>query len=301
MEALALEQLDLRYRHLRLRRPETLRALRRSVGRQGMLRPLVANQLEDGTAVLLDGFKRLEVLRELGETTAPVRLVRLTAVEAAVAMVEYNAPHRGLSALEEGWLVQRLHRSHRVPLSGIAEMLGHHKSWASRRLALVERMCPSLQDDLRLGLLHGSAARELVRLPRGNQPAVAHAVQREGLTARQTGELVRRYLAAPDETSRQELLSDPSAGVAPPPAPPSRPLRLPDAWERFRELLTRLEQTAVRVTGETRTWRAVALDERVRTGLAEPLSRATSAASEVAEALATVSAAWGLVERERAS
>jgi ParB-like chromosome segregation protein Spo0J len=298
MERLALTQFDVRYRELRLHSPESMRAVRGSVTRQGVLMPLVANQLEDGTAVLLDGFKRLEVLRELGEPSAPVRFVRLSEIEAAVAMVEYNAPHRGLSALEEGWLVKRLHRTHRVPLSAIAEMLGHHKSWASRRLALVERMCPSVQDDLRLGLLHGSAARELVRLPRGNQAAVAQAVRRHGLTARQTGHLVAHYLAAPDETTRQTLLSEPDAHVAPVPAPPLRPSRLPDAWERFRELLRRLEQTALRVTGETRRWRSVSLDGRLRDELFEPVSRATSAAAEVAAELEVVGTAWGLLGQE---
>ena len=40
-----------------------------------------------------------------------------------------------------------------------AELLGRHKSWVCRRLALLERLCAEAQAELRLGLLSvGSGA-----------------------------------------------------------------------------------------------------------------------------------------------
>lgn len=47
-----------------------------------------------------------------------------------------------------------------------------------RRLALVERLSEPVREDLRLGLLTPTMARELVRLPQGNQAEVAEVVQR---------------------------------------------------------------------------------------------------------------------------
>ena len=64
-----------------------------------------------------------------------------------------------------------------------AELLGRHKSWVCRRLALLETaVCSEAQADLRLGLLSAGLARQLTRLPAGNQAAVLTAARRESLT-----------------------------------------------------------------------------------------------------------------------
>jgi hypothetical protein len=50
-----------------------------------------------------------------------------------------------------------------------------------------------------LGLVSATTCRELVRLPRGNQDAVAQVVTRRGLTTRQTSRLVDALLAVAPE------------------------------------------------------------------------------------------------------
>ena len=55
-----------------------------------------------------------------------------------------------------------------------------------RRLALLERLADEAKAELRLGLLAPSLARQLTRLPVGNQAAVLAAVRREALTAQET-------------------------------------------------------------------------------------------------------------------
>ena len=72
-----LGALDLRHARLRLRRPEDVAAMKRSVERHGVLQPLVGNQ-EGEHLVLLDGFKRRAALEALGRSQAPVRVVRLS-------------------------------------------------------------------------------------------------------------------------------------------------------------------------------------------------------------------------------
>ena len=52
-----------------------------------------------------------------------------------------------------------------------------------RRLALLERLSDEAQEELRLGLLSPGLARQLTRLPAGNQAAVLAAARRETLTA----------------------------------------------------------------------------------------------------------------------
>jgi hypothetical protein len=51
------------------------------------------------------------------------------------------------------------------------------------RLALVERLGPKAREELRVGLLSPTAARQIVRLPEGNHAEVLEAVRSEVLSS----------------------------------------------------------------------------------------------------------------------
>jgi hypothetical protein len=105
--------------------------------------------------------------------------------EAAAKAAIYGLNRLGTqpSELEEAWIVHALVREDGLTQVQAAELLGHHKSWVSRRLALLERLCDEAKSELRLGLLAPSLARQLTQLPVGNQPAVLATARRESLTA----------------------------------------------------------------------------------------------------------------------
>jgi hypothetical protein len=85
--------------------------------------------------------------------------------------------------LEEAWIVQALVREDGLKQPEVAELLSRHKSWVCRRLALLERLSEECREDLSLGLLSPTMARQLTRLPAGNQAEVVAAARREHLTA----------------------------------------------------------------------------------------------------------------------
>lgn len=207
-ERVELSQLDRHLAVLRLPKPEAVRAVQRSIERHGLLHPLVVNAAGERLE-LLDGFKRVEALERLGIPEAPVRRMALEAQQAKAALLSLNAPHRGLCELEEAWVVRALVREHELMQTQVAELLGRHKSWVCRRLQLCERLEAGVADDMRLGLLSATVARELIRLPHGNQPRVAEAVRQHQLSSRQAGELVARFLGTALPDVRQALLSDP--------------------------------------------------------------------------------------------
>lgn len=205
-----MPELDQRFESLRLRSPEEMGRLRSSVERMGILSPvLVATAVEAGRLVLVDGFKRVRILAERGEQMVWATRVALDAAAAKVAMVAANAPHEGLCDLEEAWVVRSLCRDHGLTQVEVGRALGRDKSWVCRRLMLAERLEAELQEQIRLGLLSSTVARELARLPRGNQEPVAEAIRTHGLTSRQASEVVTALLAAADVGARREVLADP--------------------------------------------------------------------------------------------
>lgn len=190
---------------LRLREPDAMSKLERSLRRHGQLEPLIAfTEAEGGLLEVLDGFKRLHVARQLRWTALRVRVADVDRLQAKVLLLELHG-QRGLSALEEAWLVRSLFRTHSLSQGAIGARLGRHKSWVCRRLLLAEQLDGAVQADVRLGLLAPRAALSLVALPRGNQKAAADLVVRRALTTRQTELLVQDLTSCEPAAIAQRL------------------------------------------------------------------------------------------------
>lgn len=251
LETLPLDELDDRFASLRLVSPAEMSRLRSSVEREGVRQPVVVSTgVERERYVLLDGFKRIRILQEQGTAEVLATLVSLDAAASKAAIVTCNAPHRGLSDLEEAWIVRSLCRGHRVSQVEVGRLLSKHKSWVCRRLKLAEHLESSVQDDIRLGLLSSSTARELARLPRGNQQDAAQAVRDGGLASRQAGQLVTLLLQTDDPDARRAILDDPTRYIPLPESRKSVPLdpRLSHGGNEIRRGLLSLRESSRRLS-----------------------------------------------------
>jgi hypothetical protein len=218
--------------------------------------------------------------RALGWPTLLARIDDVGSIDAKLRLRELH-DRRGLTELEEAWLVRSLYREDRIAQPEIARRMGRHKSWVWRRLMLVESLDPGVQADVRLGLIAARAAVAVSRLPRGNQQTASAVVIRRGLTVRQTDLLVEEVLEEPDDARREALLAQRLVGPAPgtPPGPrPSRATRSEADWMaadilRIHALAARLE---VRLLATPLATFATAATELMRDALARlsPVLRA---------------------------
>lgn len=185
-----LDRLGQRYRRYRLADPPAEEAMAGSLRRWGQLSPVVAC-VRGADLELLDGFKRWSATRQAtGSTSLSVRVVELDEPLAKAAILGLNRGQRAARELEEAWIVQALVRDDGLTQVEAAQLLGQHKSWVCRRLAMLERLSESVVEDLRLGLLGPALARQLVRLPAGNQESVLALTRRESLTAQEVGGVI---------------------------------------------------------------------------------------------------------------
>lgn len=114
-----------------------------------------------------------------------------------------------MKELEEAWIVQALVREDGLSQLQVAELLERHKSWVCRRLALLERLSQECREDLRLGLLSPTMARQLTRLPAGNQAEVVAAARREHLTAAEVHGVVDLIVACTGRGPVEFILQEP--------------------------------------------------------------------------------------------
>ena len=206
---LPLERIDERLRCYRLAQPKLERGIAESLERYGQVSPIVIC-IQDGEYVLIDGFKRLSAARTLkGITSLMARRMDVDAQGAKAAIYNLNRIGQRPMELEESWIVHALVREDGLSQVEAAQLLGRHKSWVNRRLAMLERLCSAAKEELRLGLLIPAMARQLTRLPMGNQAAALETSREASLTSTELSGVVDLLLASSTQEQTSFVLSDP--------------------------------------------------------------------------------------------
>jgi ParB/RepB/Spo0J family partition protein len=149
---LELHQLERRWEHLRMRHPARQRRLLASLAQGGQQTPIVVVAIEDqpDRYVVIDGYKRIAALEQLGRDT--VEAVVWPMSEAAAVLLDRSlrlSDHE--TALEVGWLLAELEARFSYGLDELARRFDRSVSWVSRRLALVEVLPAAIQQQVREG------------------------------------------------------------------------------------------------------------------------------------------------------
>jgi ParB-like chromosome segregation protein Spo0J len=208
--ALTAGEIGEHYGRYRLHVPEAERAMARSLERYGQLSPVVVCRREDRYE-LIDGFKRLAAARCLAQMDhLSARLMEADERTVKAAIYGLNRAGGRTRELEEAWIVQALVREDGMSQVEVAELPGRHKSWVCRRLALIER----LGANLRVGLLSPTAARQIVRLPQGNQAELLDAMRREALSGAELAGVVDLWLGCGERSQQQYILGHPREALS---------------------------------------------------------------------------------------
>ncbi len=204
-----------RFAPLRITDPTAERAMLSSLQKYGQLSPLIVCRFAAGEQELLDGFKRLRAARQLGLKDLSVRSLEMSLRASKAAMLQLNRVGRAISSMEEALVVHSLCHEDGLTQVEIALLLGRHKSWVCRRLMLIERLSDEAQQSIRLGLLPPSLGAELARLQRCNQEGLLAAIRKQGLTWRETRQVVAALLNQPKH-EHAAILRDPRATILAP-------------------------------------------------------------------------------------
>jgi ParB-like nuclease domain len=280
----ALAELGEHYRRYRLGDPAAEEAMAGSLRRWGQLSPVVTCVRQKRLEVI-DGFKRLAAARQIGAwTSLSVRVLDVDEPTAKAAILGLNRDQRPVRELEEAWVVQGLVRDDGMTQVEAACLLGRHKSWVCRRLALLEKLSVAVKEDVRLGLVGPYLARELTRLPTGNQEAVLALVRRETLTAQEVSGVIDLLQGASQEQAALVLAKPRQALAAVHGVPTAlRDPRLSRAGNWLARHLTAALEGLVRVESWLRTPNERELHRQDRELLQPLLERVGDQASVVAE------------------
>jgi ParB family chromosome partitioning protein len=209
---LEFHQLDLRHEELRVRRPEREKRLLASLAERGQQVPIVVIALagEANRFLVIDGYKRIRALRRLRQDTVRATVWDMDEAEALVLDRSLRAAE-GETALEQGWLLDELHRSFGLSFEDLARRFDRSVSWVSRRLALVKDLPESVQKHVREGKIGAQSAMKylvpMARAKRYDCERLAENIAYHQFTTQEVGVLYAAWRSQP--FVRERLIDDP--------------------------------------------------------------------------------------------
>ena len=182
---------------------DSLAQLAESIKAQGIIQPILARRLVDGSHEIIAGERRWRAARLAGLNDVPV-LVREVADEAALAMsLIENIQRENLNPLEEAAGIQRLIDEFSMTHQTAADAVGRSRSAVTNLLRLLNLAAP-VQEMLMQNLLNMGHARAMLGLSAAKQSEVAHQVADKQLSVRDTERLVQRLQKPPEKTASKK-------------------------------------------------------------------------------------------------
>jgi ParB family chromosome partitioning protein len=210
---LEFHQLDRRWEHLRVRHPARQRRLLASLAASGQQTPIVVVAVggQPDRYLVIDGYQRIAALQQLGRDTVeavvwPMEEGEALLLDGCLRWAEHP------TALEQGWLLAEMEQRFGYGLEELARRFDRRVSWVWRRLALVELLPESIQQQVREGRIAAHVAMKFLvpvaRISREDCRRMAAIFAGHHGTTREAGQL---YAAWRDGSPavRERLLSSP--------------------------------------------------------------------------------------------
>lgn len=181
-----------------------LNELAASIKAQGVIQPILARMLPDGSHEIIAGERRWRAAQLAGLTEVPV-LVRKVPDNAALAMALIeNIQREDLNPLEEAVGIQRLIDEFKMTHQAAADAVGRSRSAASNLLRLL-KLPESVQSLLMDNKLDMGHARALLSLEStAAQIAAANKIVLEGLSVREAEKLVQMTAKPAAQTQKSK-------------------------------------------------------------------------------------------------
>lgn len=188
----------------------------KAIREYGLINPLVVRRNGQGHYQVLSGeCERMVLSRMRQNTTQAVVMEPLEEPEATRLALLLSSLKQSTNALSEGLLLKELCSEGRHTQTEVALLVGRSVSWVNKRLALVERLVPSVVNLVKSGQVCPHTAQEIARLPEAVQQTFAGKVVKDRLAKSAVEKLVSAYNNPKNPTEiRESVLENPQLTLA---------------------------------------------------------------------------------------
>lgn len=179
---------------------EGIAELADSIGKVGMLQPIIVRPLGDGYQIVA-GERRWRAARAAGFEAVPVRVISASELESLeIALIE-NLQRQDLNAIEEARGYRRLLTEHQMTQAELADKVSKSRSAITNSLRLLD-LPDDIQELVYECRLSAGHARAVLAVPDDALRAkLANKLVEEGLSVREAENLARLYAAGQAPTA----------------------------------------------------------------------------------------------------
>jgi ParB family chromosome partitioning protein len=211
VKEIEIAQIDLRYAHTRIQRPERLSSLSSSIERFGQILPVIVLREGVNSFVLIDGYLRVNAVRRCLRDTVMAEIWECKEEEALVEVLA-RTHSRKWDLIEEAALIRELHDHSHLSQSRIASLVGRKQGWVSGRLALYHAFPEDLLELIRKGAISTWAATRVIapiaRAMPEHGKALSENLSKASLSTREMALLYRHYQKA-NRKQRENIVREP--------------------------------------------------------------------------------------------
>ena len=161
------------------------------------------NQTEDGRYRLLASDKDFYAAKSMGVTEFTVRVYRFTEKNAEIFSCVEKLKNERLTAMEEGYLMQRLVKDYALTQDDVAALIGKSRPAVANTLRLLT-LAPEVVGLIESGRLSAGHARTLVKVPQNQQHAFAEEAIKRGYSVREMERAVKAFLTPPEVLQKEK-------------------------------------------------------------------------------------------------
>lgn len=161
------------------------------------------NRKEDGRLQLLSAEKDFQAVKGMGNKMVTVRVYQFSQKNAEVFSCVEKIKNGNLTALEEGYLMQRLVKEFAMTQDDVASLVGKSRPAVANTLRLLT-LAPEVVGLIESGKLSAGHARTLVKVPQAQQRAFAEEGIKRGYSVREMERAVKAYLTPPEVLQQEK-------------------------------------------------------------------------------------------------
>ena len=171
---------------------QALKELADSISKHGVIMPIVVNDNNDGTYMIIAGERRYRASVLAGNKTIPVIIRNYNEREIKEISLIENLQREDLNPIEAATAMKQLMTDYKLTQDELAERIGKSRPAVANTLRLLT-LAPEVISYVSEGKLSAGHARAILAVPSGEaQMKLAKKVVADGLSVRQTESLAKR-------------------------------------------------------------------------------------------------------------
>ncbi|MCH5148655.1 MAG: ParB/RepB/Spo0J family partition protein [Clostridiales bacterium] len=176
---------------------QALTELANSIREHGVIMPIVVNDNQNGTYMIIAGERRYRACKIAGKKSIPVVIRNYNEREIREISLIENLQREDLNPIEAATAMKQLMNEYKLTQDELAERIGKSRPAVANTLRLLH-LCPEVMNMVAEGKLSAGHARTVVTMPSEDQITFARDAVKNQYSVRELEKRVRAYNIPPE-------------------------------------------------------------------------------------------------------